>query len=257
MQNKIKDTILFAFAMVLLITGCKKNDSTNSTITPSASKLKTLTALPSGDVSTFYYDSIGRIKKVTTTATSNYLSYVYKGADSIIVFSSNGTDSLRVGAYKLNGIGLAITNSAPSNTVTYTYDVNGYETNATTNSILGSVADTFVISGNNITEHKTGASSPALFTTVNTQQVYTYLTSKTNTVSNANRGMSFLGKSSANPVNTETFHSRTVVTIPPGTTTADETYNYSYDYDSNNRITKMTKTAVSNSAVTSETYTYY
>ncbi|MDB5226428.1 MAG: hypothetical protein JWN78_621 [Bacteroidota bacterium] len=258
-KSKIKYTILFAFAAVLSITGCKKTDSTNTTVTPTGAKLKTVTMLPSGSVTTFYYDSLNRISKVTTSGTVFYQSFVYKGSDSVIVFSSNGTDSGSVNAYKLNGVGLAVNNtsSAGPTTFTYTYDVNGFQTYSTANTVAGSSADTFLISGNNITEHRGSTSNVLTTNTIRVKQVYTFLTDKTNTIGNANKGMSFLGKSSSNLINTEAYHYSSTTIIPPSTTTSDETYNYTYEYDSNSRVTKRTQTAVSTGTPIVENYTYY
>lgn len=258
-KSKIKYTILLAFAAVLSITGCKKTDSDNTTITPVGAKLKSVTLLPSGTVTTYYYDSLNRIAKVTTSGTVFYQSFVYKGSDSIIVFSSNGTDSGRISAYKLNGVGLVVNNTSAvgPTTYTYAYDINGYPTYSTANTVAGSAADTFVTTGNNITEHRSSTSNVITTNTMRLKQVYTYLTDKTNTIGNSNKGMGFLGKSSANLIGTETYHTSSVTIIPPSTTTSDETYNYSYEYDSNNRVTKRTQTAVSTGTPIVENYTYY
>lgn len=254
MKRKTKYTILFAIAIVLLTISCKKND-TGSVVTPQP-KLKSVTMLPSGTIISYFYDSLGRISKISTTGASNYNSYVYKGIDSIIVYSSNGTDSSRTDAYKLNGIGLVVADITPTASATYTYDINGYLTYINTSSTLGNAKDTFIISGNNISEHRSGGTS--IFNTFNLRQAYTSLSGKSNTVSNETRGMSFFGKSIANPVSAETYHSVTSVSFPvPGTTTSDDSFTYVYEYDTRGWITKMTKTAVTSSTVTTETYTYY
>ncbi len=253
MKFPIKYTILSAFAVVLFLNGCKK-DNTSTTTTPTSSKLRTYTE-PNGTVDSFYYDASNRLARLKTTDTTGYLSYVYKSSDSVLVYASNGTDSALIISYKLNGAGQAISATSPAFTSTYSYDANGYLTYITTNTVSGSTRDTFVISGNNVTEHRSGNS--VLFTNTNVRQAYTFLSGKTNTIGNTNRGIGFFGKESSELINQETFKRTVDVSVPPSNTTSSETYTYTYEYDSAGRVTKVTKTAASTSIATVETYTYY
>ncbi|MDB5226429.1 MAG: hypothetical protein JWN78_622 [Bacteroidota bacterium] len=256
MKSGNKFIMLFVFT--LLFFGCKKTSTTNVTNTP-PTLVSTLTFNPSGIVDSFYYDSLNRISRSKQIGNAGYTSYVYKGSDSVIVYAvASTTDSSRSTTYKINSAGLVsvIYYNTSNSSSSYTYDANGYPLYVFTTSSLGSATDTFVISSGNISEHRSQGTN--VFLSFTQKQTYTFITDKTNSVNNASRGMPFFGKSNTNPISTEIFHSVTTTIIPfPSTNTVDETYSYTYEYNSAGRVTKITKTTGSSGAVNAESYTYY
>lgn len=245
MKNKVNLLVLFFLSTAFFISGCKKDKTIP---TP---KIKTITT--GATTNTYQYDAQGRIARITQSGVTGYTSYEYKGSDSLIIYSFNGTDSSRYKSCALSN-GLVSVESLLLSTNTYTYNGNGYPIYSATNSIFTTTNDTFNIVNNNVSKHRSYTSGFIGFSSV--EQSYTYLTDKTNSVNNTSMGMSFLGKSNANPVDVELYYSYVSNIVPPATIT-NKTYKYTYEFDANGWITKMTKTDVAASTSEVTTYTYY
>jgi hypothetical protein len=216
--------MLFSFVM---INGCKKDDNnttpdnTDSTKTP---KIKTLTYVLSNgnDVTeTYVYDEQGRIiTKTFSGSSSNVISYSYN-TNSIIMYNDRDKTTH---TFELNSNGYATSEKitdAQNNVLSsdnYTYDSDGH---LTTDGEF-----TYTWSGGNLVSK----------TNSNGSRKYTYFSDKTNTIGNQNRGISFLGVDSKNLISSNIYNDDIT-----------NTQNYSYEYDSLNRVTKLN----------SNTYTYY
>jgi hypothetical protein len=77
------------------------------------------------------------------------------------------------------------------------------------------------------------------------ERTYEYYLDKETTLNSEHYGINFYGKSSKNLTKHEVYTSGTTTTV----------YDYTYEYDQDNYITKLTRTT-NNSIVTWKTYTY-
>ncbi len=252
-MKKINYLLLSVIAIGTIVISCKKNDD-NNVVTPT--RIKTITIGSNSD--TFTYDSQNRI--LTEKPNGNIKTvYLYKGSDSVIILSVNlnTNDTSRSGNYKINANGVATQQVQSGNVTNFVYDANNYKIfSSNINSVT--YADSFYVSSGNITQqiskYNSGISS--------TRTVIDYtLDSKKNTITNETNGKSFLGKSNANLITSD----RRITTdfgiciIPPclPPTITESNFNYTYEFDSNNRVTKQIKTNQVNSSTVVTTYTYY
>ncbi len=247
MKKITKFTILIAVASVLFGISCNKDGTFNP-----SSRIKTITYSPGGQIESFFYDSLGRISRISKSGITGYISFVYRGTDSIIVYTSNGIDSSILEKYKLSS-GLVSVKSMDTETKTFTYNGAGFLQFSNLNDGSINERDTFIISGDNVAEHRNFRTT-GLLSSYNAKQVFTYLAEKNNTVTNEAMGMSFLGKSSSNLINNEVFRSET--SSIPSNIIVNKTFQYTYLFDSNDRVTKMIKTDIVSSETITWEYTY-
>ena len=238
---KNKKPILFSAMIVVLfsitlMSGCKKEETTDActngvqdqtetgvdcggtcnACTASAFRIKTVT-YADGSVFAYSYDNRGRITNLAITSAglgNSTQQYTY-GTNSVTQTLQGGfTEN-----YTLNSNGYATSQVSKDNTGAtiaswaYTYDSEGHVlTSAYTGGGGGTVTNTWT-NGNLTSDNNFGG------------QTYTYLLAKDNTIGNENNGMNFFGKDSKNLRNSSTSGG--------GTTT------FTYEYDSQNRVTKQ------------------
>jgi hypothetical protein len=187
---------------------------------------------------------------------SNY-DTVYYIADSIIYYHVDSTgDRLRLNAYTLNAQGVAINaNQNVLTNETYKYNADGFMTNKNLISLLVASNDSMVINNNNVVQIHSSTNGFL----GNTQNIKEFtFNDKINTLTNDAFGVQYLGKSSNNLILTEksTFGT-SACPLPTCTTPIIINYKYTYEYDSNNWVTKVTKSNIADSSTTITTYTYY
>ncbi|MFA9215348.1 MAG: hypothetical protein ACEQSR_16170 [Candidatus Methylacidiphilales bacterium] len=223
--------LLLAATAATYFTSCKKDsDSTTpNTATPTCNITSTLEN--DTTYAAFIYNPNGTINQVInkepSTDTSIY-SVIYE--PNLITVSIDGTP-LRT--YFLNSKGNAdsiVTDVQGFFTVitNNTYDNNGYiKTQIESQTFLGSTTETtrnFTYTNGNLTtmEESDG--------TTNTVYTYDYFTDKTNNLSKVDLDYMFMGNSNKNLVKTEF-------------TDGEITTNYSYNFDSNGKVTKKIATS--------------
>jgi hypothetical protein len=250
---KNKKPILFINALVILFSismnsGCKKEKDTTdlctdgiqnqnetgvdcgnscNTCTASAFRIKTITYFD-GSVSAYSYDNQGRVTSLAITSTTSGNSnqqYTY-GTNSVTQILQDGSTI----NYTLNSNGYATSQVFKDNigavifSLNNTYDNEGHLLSSGSNG-GGTITNTWT-DGNLTSDNNFGG------------QTYTYLSTKDNTIGNENKGMKFLGKDSKNLRSTSTSY---------GSTTT-----FTYEYDSQNRVTKQM-----NGGLDAIVYTYY
>ena len=245
--------ILLALATATSITGCGPKDNTTpstcsngikdgdetgvdcggscTACTVAQTRIKTIisTSPINRSYDSLVYDNSGR--QILTLGDTRRYEYVYK-TDSVIKtyeeFNSNIWGSI---SYVVNSSGLAVAAVEHINngTVTYyqyTYDAQGYLVKEVRASAGGSIRDTIIhnwLNGNLVSRIISYANDISSSYDSDVDN-YTYFTDKANSISDENKGILFLGKSSKNLLKS----------INPGT---PGEINIFYTYDANGRVT--------------------
>lgn len=192
---------------VLIFTGCKKDKST--TAIPKL-KREIRVVLPSPleiDTADYTYNAKGDVIEITHTFGKGREVFTYSGSTvTLIYFNSLGT-ATNVSVYYLNSLGLADSLSYDSGNYTYSYKYNagGFKTEEIEYS-LGtlSTVNTYVNNNQNTTTwFRQFPGNPVITYT------YFYDLQQSNTLDNANKGKSFLGKFSTNALIGFTANART------------------------------------------------
>lgn len=252
-MKKLSFISILICSLVIFTIGCKK-DATNS-----VTRIKYVIN-NTNDTTKYTYDNENRILTEQFNSSNTITYYFYKGSDSIILsnISISTNDTIRIGYYKLNANGVATDYSNPGfNNMQFVYNSDNYKIFESGSALFYSSSDSFNITNNNVTSsvlksNTIGSSSR----TVNT---YT-LDSRTNTITNDAIGSSFLGKSNANLITAlnEVKTSTSTLCIPSCTPTVEvKNYSYTYEFDTENRVTRMIQTNLSNSSTVSTRYVYY
>jgi hypothetical protein len=242
----MKKGILFIAIISIAFSACKKkNDET-----PAVPKLKT-SIIPDVlnaevDTATYSYNSDGTVLQIATPAGAKHL-FSYNGNMVTDISYDNAGGVSETSTYYLNTQGMAdsMVEGISSYRYRYIYDVNGFKTiqkfYGPSNSLAGII--NYTNDGSNISDvyYVDGVGN------VTTTFHYTFYTDKLNTVGNANKGMSFLGKSSKNTTN--------VSTLTTGGNTSISTS--SSTYDSQGRVTSTSFYSAGGSLFATNTYSYY
>jgi hypothetical protein len=262
-------TICLLLITILFSSSCNKKKDTTTPSTPATAKiLKEIShSTTSIDTTKYFYNSSGKPVKITSSSDTSYTTIEYSSTAVTLKFFDKNNVLTTQEIFNLNSSGLATTavvtdftkssksnillrnrifskgNNSTSYNFSYTYDSNGYLTHEIKSFPGATITDNYTISnGNTIsyTEVQVAGS-----TTNNSSGNYTFLTDKTNTIGMQNCGIAFLGKDNKN------LESVLVRTYSSGSNTT----NYNYEYDSKNRVTKMTETPSVNSTYTEYFYT--
>lgn len=212
-------TTPFLLAMLLLLTfsACKKDEDNEV-----SKMIKTVTE--EGITTTYTYDDQNRLVKAVST--NGEVSDVTYSTNLVTVVSDGETTY-----YNLNSAGQAISTSSGNGTTYYAYNSDG------TMRFEAFEMDTtyYTWANGNITSTLSN----------NLTTTYTYYTDQENTLSNTNVGLPYLDATSKDLLKSTTcvgcFY------------TTDVTY----DFDSENRVTKRTETSTPGPIVNEATYTYY
>jgi YD repeat-containing protein len=200
--------------------GCKKAPAVNGLVA-SYSESQTSNGQTTNTTFIYTYDGQGRLTEFQPS-NSTPQTFAY-GSGSVTIIDGSTTIILT-----LNSAGLATMDNQGN---TYVYDNNGYL--ITTSNPTAGASSTNTISNGNI------ANSTSTSNGVTTNFGYTYLS----TVDYRNYGQAYLGKSSADLINTLSISN-------PNTTT----YTFSYTYDSKGRV--QTQTVIAGTTTDIRTYTY-
>lgn len=241
MKNTKPTSALFLFALFLLtgIAGCKKDDTTSQ----HTGKIKTITylgATTGTTKTTISYDNQDRILSASNEPTG-YNSYVYQNQSVRILYydsASNLSTPLADDTFMLNAQGY-VSSATIANGYTRTYDANGYvltETKNINTSTLITTTHTYS-NGNEVSRSYVDGTGQ--------QHTYTFqYNTQPETHGNNAGGSPYWGKDNANLVSR----------ITENHGGADQITDYTYEYDSQGRVTKETQTGY-HSGVTG--YTYY
>ena len=253
LHNRLFITFLLLFATV---SGCKK-DSEKALLDPSTCLVKKeVYKNEHGSILatvSYEYDDQRRITiRMVEPASGLAWTYKYQYSTSQIieaVYDNEGVMKYQV-TYHLNEKDLAVTSSQSSRSVMensqYEYDADGYMIKNTFFSEGTTVyaSWSWEITDGNITSHTSHQPHSGLGGT----ETYTYFTDKTNSAGNNNTGMMFFGKSSRNLVRSSTFTSD----ASSGSAT------YSYQFDSHQRVTRVTiQGSTLSSSAREISYEYY
>jgi hypothetical protein len=194
---------------------------------------------------TYYYDNENRLAtldlvakigsstshvQATSTYSDNLVEVVYRDATADTVVQSE--------VYSLNGAGQAIqydliVKGIYTTRSFFSYDAAGYLVRDSSVyqdfSAYSKVTSYTIISGNIAFKDVATVTGSS---TVTSHTTYTLVTDKSYTTGNLNTGVNYMGKQNSNPV----FASNT--TPPP--LTGPNPLEYTYEYDSNGRVTKAT-----------------
>ncbi len=236
--------VIMAATAVTYFTSCKKDSDSTTSNTPTTQTCN-ITSTLENDTSyaAFIYNANGTINQVINKEPSNDTSfYTLSYETNLITASINGTP---FSTYFLNSKGNAdsiVTDIQGFFTMitTNTYDDNGYlKTQNESVTFLGTTTETtrnYTYTNGNLT---TMSESDG---TTNTVFTYDYFTDKTNNLSKVNLDKMFLGNSNKNLVKTEF-------------TDGEITKNYTYNFDSNGKVTKQIATGT-NGEVSQTNYSW-
>lgn len=244
--------VLATLMSVSVLFSCKKNDDKPEeetpvvTPAPTVYKIKSSSSTSNGKtVKTDYtYDSNGRVVKMSSDdGTSSTLDW--SSANCIEKhFNSGATAPVSTTTYDLNASGLCTsqTDDVASSVTSYEYNSDGYQTKMTTTASGQTSSVTYGYTNGNQTTITTNGGGTS------TTMTMEFNTDKTSTIGNINRGMTMFGKDSKNiPKKISMTISGITVSI-----------NITYEYDSKNRVSKMTQTqsgfGTTSSSSTSFTY---
>lgn len=225
--------LLIAATAATYFTSCKKDsDSTTPTnTTPTC----TITSTLENDTTyaAFIYNTNGTINQVVNKEPSSDTAiYSVSYETNLITISINGTPFR---TYFLNSKGNAdsiVTDVQGFFTLitTNTYDNDGYlKTQNESVTFLGNTSETtrnYTYTNGNLTTMNESDG------TTNTAYTYDYFTDKTNNLSKVNLDNMFVGNSTKNLIKTEF-------------TNGEITTNYTYNFDSNGKVTKQIATSTS------------
>jgi len=256
--------IILLFFIVLVGFACKKKSDDNIAVDPSSSLIKTIIQKnPAGDVINrieYQYDNNNRItiQKLVYPSDSASFTYKYEYFPSVVIerIFLNDTALKNKNVYYLNIEGLATEVSWVSylpdhDSVTginsiYDYNSEGWMIKSTDFLSDSSIykALTWQIADGNVSSFVYNIPGAG----INSTETYSYFPGSINSVGNKNKGLTFLGKSNTNLVSSSMLNSASVVTA-----------NFSYMFDSYNRVSIMTVSGgtlltISPSSIS---YTYY
>lgn len=241
----LTSTIILASLAILFVGGCKKQNI--NPVSPSYGKLKTFSH-QRFFTDTMFYDSLGRKIRDSNSDGGRYMYYYSPNKASQYYFSPGSTYPTDSAIFTLNSSGYVISsiNSADyavnDGVRPYQYDASWHCSSETTTS--GSSVY-YVWKGENLDSIINFDSS--LITSV---LAVTSYTDKPNTLSsNEGSGMTWMGKDSKN--------------LRSGWTdcqngTGTTTHSCTFEFDSNNRVTKITEiSSGAHSGTLVRTFTYY
>jgi YD repeat-containing protein len=278
----MKPKILFLSTLLCLIlaSACKK-DSGDSPL----AKIQSLTTYSStgaiANITTYLYDDQGRIAR-QSVSDGSYTTFEY--TSTTVTTNTHRSDAflLETDVYTLNSKGQAqsltsTTYSGSGSTTTsvvknysFEYDNSGYLVKTSGSSTVGlsvyKYANTYTIASANTatasltsTQNYTSGSNTTSYVVSDTY-AYGYLAGKTNSIGNANMGITFLGTQNNNL--TDSCTRVNISSYPNVATSTNSTIYYTYEYNDNGYVAKkvaLTTTgsgtsASSASVVTSYTY---
>jgi hypothetical protein len=223
----------FIFGMVL-ISSCKKDDDESTIQFDKYPRIKSIQNLGANRYTNYYeYDSKGRLIKLNLDGYTQKIEY-FDSYLKYIFLDSNLAPMITYTNY-LNSKGLMVQSSG----MEYTYDSNGYCITSFNYPMNVSVKNT--IKSGNISESITANINYATFSI----SIYEY-SPKNNTIGNENKGQCYLGKQNIN------LTSRQINISAPN---LPDTTNYSYEFDSKDRVIKQIETHSGN--INTTLYTYY
>ncbi len=232
-KKYMKKLILSAAVLAMVFVGCKKEEtkpsdsstsSSSSSSTPKISKETTYSyndsIITDTSITLYTYDSKGRLVSRINDYYSITYSYVSANLISTTVSEkSNGSVPNYTLNYLLDSKGKAIKSYQVGkiDTIQINYSTDGYS--------LGSSSSNsqFEVVGENIVKSN-------YFN-------YEYYLDKINVLSNANRGIYFMGKDSKNLVKSQKW-------VAVGSNPMSSTTQYTYEFDSKNRVIKSTRNTV-------------
>jgi len=226
--------------LLFFINGC----TTDPQVTPTATIVNSVIFTNvdnESDTTYFMYDASARLIK-TVKHYKDYLgaqaldviAYEYKGSDSIIIYGDHISDSTRIEVYAV-GMNGYISKRITTPTQQYSYNTSGHLV-LTDQGTDGNIS--WIVNGDgNATRRILVPFYPGASDTT----TYTFLTS-TNFANNTATGQSFFGKSNTNLVNTESVSGLYFDPLFIGLASHSITFSYSYEFDSEGRVTKQTKT---------------
>lgn len=233
--------LFFAAFVFSCLPGCKKD---NNTASPHTGKIKSMGYLNTGTngttMSNITYDSQDRIVG-TVNIPDGYDSFVYQGNRILLLYYedvNNLSAPLTIDTFTLNAQGY-LSNGSIANGITRTFDANGYVLTETKNSNTASPITTTHVYSN-------GNEQSASYTDGGGQlHTYTYqYNTHAETHGHNAAGSPYWGKDNANLISR-------VIQNDGGT---DLITDYTYEYDTQGRVTKETQVGYLNQTTT---YTYY
>jgi len=246
-QLSCKTILLFAVGAILTAS-CSKTDDrlpqVSPGLMPATSKVKTQ---KSGSSETVYeYDAAGRVKKMITNGTCEYVCNY--SSDSLVQtrYLANGT-VMETCHIKLNSNGLVenyLNDSYPS--VFIKYEFNTDKTTARKlnydNGNLSNITWYFYNNGNLVKDSTVNQGGNSGWY----GRIYEYYTDKYSTLENPNKGQAFWGAGNKNALKKVTY-------LTNGMTNATQDYQVP-EVDAQNRISKIA--IITNNAGTPAVYTY-
>ena len=229
----MKKLILSAAVLAMVFVGCKKEEtkpsdssssSSSSSSTPKISKQTTYSyndsIITDTSIILYTYDSKGRL--ISYSSKYNSITYSYISAN-LISYTVSQKSNASVQNYTFNylldskGKATKLYVDGKTDTTNINYSTDGYS--------LGSSSSNsqFEVVGENVVK-KDG-------------YIYEYYLDKINVLSNANYGVYFMGKDSKNLVKSQK-------SVAGGTSTMSPTIQYTYEFDSKNRVIKSTRNTV-------------
>lgn len=231
-------TIIVALFSITAISGCTKPDENTATCSDGLQN-QNETGVDCGGDCAACTASAFRIKTVTGSGTNETYTYDNKGRATTVV-NGAGTSTYTYGTNTVTMV-----NSGGGGSTEYTLNSNGYIAVITFKDAAGNVTASYPLPYNSdsITHPSdVWTDDNCTFQGSIDNSTKTYLPGTVNTIAWQNKGLRFMGKDSKNLQHTWS---------PPGSSMVT----YSYEYDSQNRVTKRTQT--DGSTTLSLNYTYY
>jgi hypothetical protein len=248
----MRQLMLSVLFLSVVIFSCKKNNTDTAVPGKAIPKVKTYTI--GGDNITYTYDAQGRIT-TRVNITSNWKYQYNYTANTATENYYVGTTLSTIKLYDLNAEGLVTKESytlpaasAPYKTI-YTYNANKQVTTAVKSNSL----NTNTTTETNFYTGTTLDSSQTTFSYNNDlyRYWYTYYTDKTNSIAHKNQGYLFWAETAAMPLKKQTSIFRTNGIF---NTQVDD---YTYTFDTENRITKRTIITAGGGGTSVNDITYY
>lgn len=225
--------LLIAATAATYFTSCKKDSDSTAPTTTTPTCTITSTLENDTTYAAFIYNNNGTIKQVVNKEPSSDTSVYTVSYETNLITISIGSTPFRT--YFLNSKGNAdsiVTDVQGFFTLitTNTYDNDGYlKTQNESVTFLGNTSETTrnytYTNGNLTTMNESDGTNNTVFT-------YDYFTDKTNNLSKVNLDNMFVGNSTKNLIKTEF-------------TNGEITTNYTYNFDSNGKVTKQIATNTS------------
>lgn len=244
----MKKLILLSVVVLSGISACKKEKS-SAPATPKIKTIATLTASGYTDTNTYVYDAQERIASVTRS--DGYLKVMtYSPGRAINTYYPvpgviAGTETFFLDANGIADSVLTVFGVNISHTK-YIYDSEGHQTIQKFYDDVNAPTSTRNFIWDDGNKRELYIVNPALQMLAHV--TYNFVPGHKNTTGNQNYGLDMLGIDSQNPIasRVETSASNSIAV-----------FNYTYTYDSEDRIASMTLYTNTGSFYSSETYTYY